>query len=73
MFKEELKKALQSLLLKILYTIQSRKFWALVFGALAILQKWNEGSIDPATAAWSLVGLVVAYSGLVAYEDVKGV
>lgn len=68
-FGTDVKEALKNILLKVLGAIGSRKFWAAFVAILSILTAWHTGSIDAATAIWSIVTTVVTYSGFTALED----
>ena len=70
-YKDQLKEALQVLLLKVVSVISSRKFWALVFGVFALYKEYLDKAIPPEAFVAGLVGLLVAYGAGVVIEDVQ--
>ena len=58
---------------KILWVLQSRKFWAAVIGFVSILWvSYQSGSaLDPDTVINALLGIVAAYIAATAWEDGK--
>lgn len=56
---------------KMLWVLQSRKFWSAVVGLVAILYvAWAKGdTVDPNTIVNAILGIVAAYMGVTAYED----
>lgn len=68
-FWNDVKEALQQIVLKFLGLLSSRKFWAAVVAIFAIVNQWHLGAITPDTAIWSIVAVIVSYTGATAYED----
>jgi len=60
---------LKSFGIKVLYLVTSRKFWAFIFGILAVVQQHTAGAIDAQTAIWSIVVLIATYSGFQVADD----
>lgn len=56
---------------KILWVLQSRKFWAAVVGLVAIFYTaWQSGGgVDPDTIVNAILGIVAAFIGATALED----
>ena len=56
---------------KILWVLQSRKFWSAVVGLVAIVYvAWAKGdTLDPDTIVNAILGIVAAYMGATALED----
>lgn len=56
---------------KLLWTLQSRKFWTAVVGLISILvYAWQSGeAVDPEVIVTAIMAIVGAYIGSVAYED----
>lgn len=56
---------------KIMWVLQSRKFWAAVVGLVAIFYTaWQSGgSVDPDTLVNAILGIVAAFMGATALED----
>lgn len=56
---------------KILWVLQSRKFWSAVVGLAAIFYTaWQSGGgVDPDTLVNAILGIVAAYMGATALED----
>ena len=58
---------------KLLWVLQSRKFWAAVVGFVTIL--WvayqSGAALDPNTVVNAILGIVAAYIGATAWEDGK--
>ena len=70
-FIAAVKEALQRIVIKILGLFQSRKFYGLVAGLVAIWSQMQEGELSPAVAAGSIVTLIIGYIAATAYEDAK--
>jgi hypothetical protein len=56
-------------MLKITNLLHSRKFWALIASAVAILGVWQTGNMAGAEAANALVASLAAYSVATGIED----
>jgi len=56
-------------MLKITNLLQSRKFWALVASAVAIIGAWQTGGMAGNDAANTLVAALAAYSIATGIED----
>lgn len=56
---------------KIMWVLQSRKFWAAVIGLGAIFYTaWQSGGgVDPDTVVNAILGIVAAFIGATALED----
>lgn len=56
---------------KIVWVLQSRKFWSAVIGLVAILYTaWQSGgAVDPDTLVNAILGIVAAYMTATALED----
>lgn len=56
---------------KILWVLQSRKFWSAVIGLVAIFYTAYQsgGTVDPDTLVNAILGIVAAYMGATALED----
>lgn len=56
---------------KIMWVLQSRKFWSAVIGLVAIFYTaWQSGGgVDPDTLVNAILGIVAAYMGATALED----
>ena len=53
-----------------MHILKSRKFWASLLALITIGASLAAGGIDPQTAVYSVVAIVVSYSGFTAWEDV---
>jgi hypothetical protein len=57
---------------KLLWVLQSRKFWASVIGLiLVIVANWNVEPYPTDTVVTAIMGIVAAYVAAVAWEDGK--
>ncbi len=56
---------------KIMWVLQSRKFWSALVGLVAIFYTaWQSGGgVDPDTLVNAILGIVAAYMGATALED----
>ena len=56
-------------MLRIRYVLRSRKFWALIASAVALVGAWQTGAMPGAEAANTLVAALAAYSLATGIED----
>lgn len=55
---------------KILWVLQSRKFWSAMIGLILILvSTWGQDPYPTDAVVTAIMGVVAAYMGSVAYED----
>ncbi len=56
---------------KLIWVLQSRKFWSAVIGLVAIFYTAYQsgGNVDPDTLVNAIMGIVAAYMGATALED----